>query len=218
MLGRSGNNKLEGRGCGIISGITTEVLRNCWQTLQKKSIRTSDLQEEVWSQNLPNTKNEFTMTMLSPLRRTVKRRRHIGNLKVHTSRTTETECVGVHYHFPTDARKRTSDCLIPTVNCVTIRTQLPWEGTFPLDVNKSRRHIKRANTRTIDVPVARSLTRIFSFVACTEEWQTTVITNRIHGLLRGIVGHKKGNESFQRQERNRQFPPSSPLHTALAFL
>jgi len=50
--------------------------------------------------------------------------------------------------------------------CNTIRTQLPWEGTLPVDVNKSRRHIKRSNTRTTDVRVASSRKRTFSSVAC----------------------------------------------------
>jgi hypothetical protein len=50
-----------------------------------------------------------------------------------------------------------------------IRTLLPWEGTFPVDVNKSRRRIKRANTRTIDVLLASSRKRTFSFVAYIEE-------------------------------------------------
>jgi len=50
-----------------------------------------------------------------------------------------------------------------------MRTLLPWEGTFPVDVNKSRRRIKRANTKTIDVLVASSRKRTFSFVACIEE-------------------------------------------------
>jgi len=73
--------------------------------------------------------------MLSPLRRTAKRRRH--NLKVHTSPTTETECTGVHHHFPTDARKRTSDCLIPTVKRVT-QSAHSYRGKAPFQKTSTR--------------------------------------------------------------------------------
>ena len=124
----------------------------------KKSIRTSDLQEEVWSQNLPNTKNEFTMTMLSPLRRTAKRWRHVCNLKVHKSPTTETECTGVHHHFPTDARKRTNDCLIPTVNRVT-QSAHSYRGKPPF---------QQASTRVVDT--SKVLTQeLLTFVLPTAE-------------------------------------------------
>jgi len=160
----------------------------------KKSIRTSDLQEEVWSQNLPNTKNEFTMTMLSPLRRTAKKDGGMFcNLKIHSQKPNNRNRM-YRSSSPLSHRCSKKNKWLPYSNCKsrnTIRTQLPWEGTFPVDVNKSRRHIKRSNTRTIDVREVSSRKRTFSCVACIEEWQTTVITNKIHSVLRGIISHKK---------------------------